>query len=481
LTGHLSILPVENLEGEERLLDLDDPFIGLLGQKTGRDELWLGKAVPRYTSYPPATAFREDFTPEMYKTALQRLSPEQPVSLYLHVPFCQALCLYCGCNTCATQQHDRITNYMGFALREIENIALSAERERKISHLHFGGGSPNILSEKDFGLLFGSLARRFDMSGCGEIAMELDPRLVTKAQAKILGMLGVTRVSLGVQDFDPKVQQAVGRKQSYELVKAACNELREAGVRHICFDLMYGLPFQSPASLAETARDAVSLRPNRIALFSYAHVPQVKKHQRALEQYLLPGPHACVAMESAARHVLRQAGYVEIGMDHFALPADPLSLAAVEGRLQRNFQGYTDDKAASLLGVGASSIGHMPGVYYQNARATEDYEERIRAYGFATSRGLVLTGEDRLRAAVIESLMCHMAVNLEKLCRQFNFALSAFTEELEALRPFEDAGLVRRSGYKIFLTTPYRMAVRVIASLFDKTARQADAPVSRAV
>ena len=481
MIGKSSLRPAELPDFDEGNLDLDDPFIGLLGQKTGRDELWLGKTVPRYTSYPPATAFRDDFTPRMYEDALKALSPEQPVSFYMHVPFCRALCLYCGCNTCATQQHERVTNYMGFVHREIENIALSAERERKISHLHFGGGSPNILSEKDFGLLFGSLARRFDMSGCDEIAMELDPRLVTKAQAKVLGLLGVTRVSLGVQDFDPNVQHIIGRKQSYELVKAACNDLREAGVRNICFDLMYGLPLQSPASLAETARDAVSLRPNRISLFSYAHVPQVKKHQRALEQYILPGPHACVAMESAARHVLREAGYVEVGMDHFALPADPLSIAAVEGRLQRNFQGYSDDKAEVLLGIGASSIGHLPGAYFQNVRSTDDYEAKIRADGFATTRGLVLTGEDRLRAAVIESLMCSMAVNLEKLCRQYNYALTAFTDELEALKPFEEAGLVRRSGYKIFLTTPYRMAVRVIASLFDKTVRQADAPVSRAV
>ncbi|MDD2324761.1 MAG: radical SAM protein, partial [Alphaproteobacteria bacterium] len=312
----------------DQRLDLDDPFIGILGEKGGRESLWLGKAVPRYTSYPPATAFDEVPTVQEYRSVLAALPVAEPLSLYFHVPFCRSLCFYCGCNTCATNQHERVTRYMGYVHREMENIALSAAQPRKISHIHFGGGSPNILSEKDLGLLFGSLMRRFNMRDCREIAMELDPRLITKAQVRILGMLGVNRVSLGVQDFNPEVMHAIGRKQSYEMIRGACDMLREAGINDINFDLIYGLPLQSPASLIETAQEVVSLLPNRVALFSYAHVPQVKKHQKILEQYILPGPHACLAMEAAVRRVLVSAGYAEIGMDHFALPDDPLDLAA---------------------------------------------------------------------------------------------------------------------------------------------------------
>lgn len=479
----LSSLAKEMTGGQEleRELDLDDPFIGFLGQGSRAEDLWLGKSVPRYTSYPPATAFTSDFTAQDYRNALSALPAEEPVSLYMHVPYCKSLCLYCGCNTCATSQHERVTNYMNFVHREIDNIVRSSPRARRLRHLHLGGGSPNILSEKDMGLLFGSLIRKFDMTDCAEVAIELDPRLVTRAQARVLGMLGVTRASLGVQDFDPNVQHAIGRKQSYEMIREACEVLREFSVREISFDLMYGLPLQSPASVAQTARDAVSLWPNRISLFSYAHVPQAKKHQKALEHYILPGPHACLAMESAARKVLVDAGYVEIGMDHFARPEDPLAVAAQAGTLRRNFQGYTNDDAKSLLGIGASSIGHLSEGYFQNARSAEDYEAAIRVNGFATTRGLRLSGEDRLRAAIIEKLMCNMSVNLEAVCREYNFSLTVLGDIMDSLAPFEENGVIRVEGYKITLATPHRMAVRVIASLFDKTARDERTPVSRAV
>jgi len=467
------------MEGES--LDLEDPFIGLLGQKAGRDDLWLGKAAPRYTSYPPATAFHDGITAETYEAALAAITPEEPVSLYLHVPYCRALCLYCGCHTHPTQNHEQVSSYLGFMNRELENIALSASRPRRVSHIHFGGGSPNMMSEKDMALMMGAMVRRFDLSDCAEVAMELDPRLVTKAQARALGMLGVTRVSLGVQDFDPDVQAAIGRVQPFEMVEEVCAMLREAGIRNINFDLMYGLPIQSPASVAQTAIQALSLRPDRIALFSYAHVPQVKKHQRVLEQYILPGPYAALAMENAARAVFRAAGFTEIGMDHFARPMDSLARAAEKGKLRRNFQGYTEDSANHLLGVGASSIGQTTSGFFQNARAVDDYETRVRAYGFGTARGLRVKSEDKLRAAIIESLLCTMTVNLEKVCHAYHYSLSTIAPALETLKPYEVAGLIRREGYTITLTSPHRMAIRVIAAAFDTTLRADDAPVSRVV
>lgn len=468
-------------ETEEGVFDLEDPFLGLLGQKAGRDDLWLGKAVPRYTSYPPATAFEEGVTVQAYRKALEALAPEKPVSLYLHIPYCHALCLYCGCHTQATKNHEQVSSYLGSVHRELEGISLTAPRPRRVSHIHFGGGSPNMMSEKDLGLMMGSLVRRFVLDDATEIAMELDPRLITRAQARALGMLGITRVSLGVQDFDPDVQQAIGRIQPFDQVERACSLLREAGIRKINLDLMYGLPLQSPPSVAQTAMQALSLRPDRIALFSYAHVPQAKKHQRVLEQYILPGPYAALAMEDAARAVLREAGMVEIGMDHFARPTDSLAKALESGKLHRNFQGYTDDQSPHMLGVGASSIGRMAQGYFQNERNVAAYQERVRSEGFSVARGLRLKGEDSLRGAIIESLLCTMKVNLESLCRSHNYSLSILGVALERLKPFEAAGLVKREGYTLTLTTPHRMAVRVVASLFDATTRADDAPISRAM
>ncbi len=464
---------------EEADFGPEDPFLGLVGQGPARDELWLGKHVPRYTSYPPATAFQEDVSAETYASMLSVLPSGEPVSLYIHIPFCQSLCLFCGCHTTPTRQHDRISSYLDAVYREMDYLSQQSPRSRRIGQIHFGGGSPNILSEKDFGLMFGSLARRFDLSSCGEIAMELDPRLVTKAQARTLVMTGVTRVSLGVQDFNTDVQNAVGREQSYEQVVGAYDLLRNLGLRNVNFDLMYGLPLQSPTSVAETARRVAALKPERIALFSYAHVPQAKPHQKALEQFILPGPHAALAMEKAAREVLREAGYIEIGMDHFALPEDSLAKAFFAGCLRRNFQGYTDDQSSALLGLGASSIGKMPNAYFQNARDIATYQKKIAEKAFATTRGLYLSGEDKLRAAIIESLMCYLSADIETLCRKHNYALSALGAEIEFLAPYEKAGLISREGYKIRLTTPYRMAARVIASVFDATQRTPEMPVSR--
>lgn len=467
--------------GEETSLDLDDPFIGLLGEGSKREDLWLGKLAPRYTSYPPATAFRDDVTAETYRAALAVLPAEEPVSLYLHIPFCQSLCLYCGCHTVPTQQHERVAHYLDSVKREIENLALTSAQARRVARIHFGGGSPNLLSERDMGMLFGVLARRFDLSSCREIAMELDPRLITRAQARALRLTGVNRVSLGVQDFDPAVQKAIGREQPYEMVADAYELLRQNDIRAINFDLLYGLPIQSPVGMADTARKVAALGPDRISLFSYAHVPQVKKHQRALEQYILPGPYAALALERSARNVFVEHGYREIGMDHFAWPEDSLSAAADRHVLRRNFQGYTDDASTSLLAIGASGIGRTTSRYFQNAKDLSDYQRRIAANGFATARGIALSGEDKLRAAIIESFMCYLSVNLENICREHNYSLSAIGAEIEALKPYEEAGVITRDGYKIALAVPHRMAVRVIASVFDATQRTTNAPASKAM
>jgi len=469
------------IEADDNFFDNDDLFFDFIGTKTGSDDLWLGKTVPRYTSYPPATAFEDGVSVKSYRKALSKITAEEPISLYLHLPYCKAMCLYCGCHTCATQKQEEVTDYLSYVHKEIEEIALSAPRHRRISQIHLGGGSPNMMSEKDMALYFGALARRFDMSTCKEVAVELDPRLITKAQVKTMRMMGVTRVSLGVQDFNPEVQQAIGRMQSFDLIKECCDLLRDNGIDKINFDLIYGLPFQSSASLANTAKLTASLKPNRVALFSYAHVPSVKKHQKALEKYIMPGAHAALAMESLARNVLVEEGYNEIGLDHFALPKDSLSKANLSGNIRRNFQGYTTDKSNSILGVGASSIGASQWNYFQNIKDISEYKKKVSKEGLSVSRGYSMSGDDRFRAEIIQSLMCNLSVNLETICRKYNYSLTSIGNEIEKLKPFEEYGIIEKNGYNIRLAISQRQAIRVIASVFDKYERNLQTPVSRAI
>ncbi len=469
------------IEIDEDAFDNDDSFFDFWGQKTGRDDLWLGKTVPRYTSYPPATVFEDGISVSSYRSELAKVTPEEPLSLYMHLPYCKAMCLYCGCHTCATQKQDEVSDYLSYVHKELEEVALSAPRQRHVNQIHLGGGSPNMMSEKDLGLFFGALARRFDMSGCKEVAVELDPRLITKAQARTMRMMGVNRVSLGVQDFDPDVQQAIGRVQPLDLIHEACETLRTAGIEKINFDLIYGLPLQTPSSMARTAKLTAALGPDRVSLFSYAHVPQVKKHQRALEKYRMPGTHATLAMESIARNVLLDFGYEAIGLDHFAHRDDVMAKAYKAGTLQRNFQGYTTDTAGALVGVGASSIGQLSGGFFQNIKDIAEYKQKVREDGLAVTRGYMVSGEDRFRSAIIQSLMCDLKVNLETICHQYNYSLASLSSELEQLKPFEESGIIEREGYKIRLAIPQRQAIRVVASIFDQYERTLQTPVSRAV
>lgn len=446
-------------------------------------ELWLGKAAPRYTSYPPATSFNEDMTVAQYRQAVEAIPAQEAFSLYLHVPYCKKLCHYCACNTQPTMNHDVLSNYLHIMHREINNLSsLSASAEqRKISKLHFGGGSPNMMSEKDIGLMMGELSQRFNFGSAREISMELDPRLVTVAQAKVLKMVGITRISLGAQDFNPDVQKAIGRIQSFAQVARACFELREAGIKNINLDLMYGLPKQTPETIIDTAELAVALKPDRIALFSYAHVPQVKKHQHSLEKHGIPSLAESLALEQAARHILLESGYVAIGMDHFALPTDPMAMSLARGALRRTFQGYTDDTATHLLGLGASSISQTGDYFFQNARDAGEYRDLISREGFAVIRGLKKAEGDNFRAALIEKLMCNMEVDVEAIAAEHGQELSSLNNSLRALAPFEMAGVVERSGYVIKLSIQSRMAVRVVASLFDIYPRDEFTPVSRVV
>ncbi|MDD5585980.1 MAG: oxygen-independent coproporphyrinogen III oxidase [Alphaproteobacteria bacterium] len=443
-------------------------------------DLWLGKPAPRYTSYPPAPVFHEGITAHDYTTAVSAISADEPVSLYLHIPFCRGLCLYCGCHTSVTHRNERVTHYLAAVQREIKLLSGLTSKQRRISHLHLGGGTPNILTDRHLKELFAALNRAFDLGECREIAVELDPRHLTPGQIKTLAACGVTRVSLGVQDFQPEVQTAINREQPYAMVEAACRDLREAGINRINFDLIYGLPLQSVLSLEETAKLVCGLAPDRITLFSYAHVPQIKKHQKALEVYGLPDKFMLLAMESAARDVFSAAGYQAAGMDHFAKPDDALAVAVREKTLRRNFQGYTDDAARALLGIGASSISRLSDGIFQNERDEMPYREIIQKNSLATVRGVHLDREDLLRGALIEELMCYLACDVEEICRRHNYPAVGLASELEALKPYEDSGVIKREGTRLALTTPHRLAIRVIAQIFDRYSSIRPVAASRA-
>ncbi|MDR3424314.1 MAG: oxygen-independent coproporphyrinogen III oxidase [Alphaproteobacteria bacterium] len=438
--------------------------------KTNRREenfdLWLGKPAPRYTSFPPAPFFTPAVTEQDYSSYLSTLADDAGVSLYLHIPFCRSLCLYCGCNMSVTQRADRVQNYLGALKREIERVA-ALTGKRRVRSLHFGGGTPNILGEQELRDLFAVLRQHFDFNAAREIAMELDPRLASADQAESLAACGITRVSLGAQDFNPEVQLIVRRHQPYEQVAAVCAALRHAGIRRINLDLMYGLPKQTPESLADTARRVCALAPDRVALFSYAHVPQIKKHQRVLEKYGLPDVRQCLALENAARGVLIENGYCEIGIDHFAKEGDGLTQASREGRLHRTFQGYTEDDTPHLLGLGASSIGQTPAGYFQNEPDARAYQSLVANGQLPIRRGFLVSPEDRLRRAIIERLMCDLACDVAAVCRRHNFPIENLAEDFARLRPYEEAGLIARQGATLRLATPYRMAVRIICKAFD--------------
>ena len=441
--------------------------------------LWMDKPAPRYTSYPPAPFFHDGVGEAEYAASLLRVQADDPVSLYLHIPFCAEMCLFCGCHTYITKREDRIKDYVDAIIREMELVAAKAPQKLRMSHLHFGGGTPNAIPAEDLHYLFVAMHRIFDFSACREFAIEVDPRTLQREQVQVMADAGVTRISLGVQDFNLEVQKLVNRVQPYDLVAQVCDWLREAGIMRINFDLMYGLPAQTAESVAITARQAVSLQPDRFALFSYAHVPHMKPHQKALNDRGIAGDQERLLMERAARDVLSEAGYEGIGMDHFAKPDDNLAIAQREKRMRRNFQGYTDDEALTLVALGASAIGFNKDGFVQNQKETRAYQAAIAEGHLPIVRGYQLTAEDRVRSAIIEQLMCYFTCDVEAVCVQHQWRADFFAPEIEALQVFEEAGLVSREGYTITLTSPYRQAIRSVAHVFDAHAPKGNVTYSR--
>lgn len=423
--------------------------------------------VPRYTSYPTAAQFSASLGAEAYRGWLRAVRPGQPVSLYVHVPFCKRLCWYCGCNTRVVQRADLISDYVRGLGDELALLAAALGHRPALIQMHLGGGTPNLLSPADLDHLFASVAEAFEIAPGLELSAEGDPASLTREWVQAAAAKGLTRFSLGVQDLNPNVQALVNRTETYEQVAAAVGWLREAGVASINFDLMYGLPGQTARTVTETLRAAVTLRPDRIALFGYAHVPWMKPHQRLIDETRLPDAGQRLAQARAGVLVLQGAGYQRIGLDHFALPTDSLSAAGRGGALKRNFQGYTADPCDTLLAIGASGIGKLPQGYVQNHTTEVAWRAAVRRGELPVARGLVLSDDDRFRAAIIERLMCDLAVDLEAVCTQHGRQLADLDSDLEALAPFIADGVIERRGARLSAPERGRPFLRSVCAVFD--------------
>ncbi|MBK8085751.1 MAG: oxygen-independent coproporphyrinogen III oxidase [Devosia sp.] len=426
------------------------------------------KPVPRYTSYPTAPHFHAGIDAATYAAWLGELPAQTPISLYVHIPFCDRLCWFCGCHTKQVLRYDPIAAYLPSVYREIETVSENLGGRGHVVALHLGGGSPSMLQPADMLALVAHIRENFVVSESLEFSIEMDPNDLTEDRYDALAAAGVTRVSVGVQDFNPKVQAAINRIQTFEQTREVIEAMRTRGVGSSNIDMLYGLPYQTIESVEATADQVLSLRPERIALFGYAHVPWMKTHQKMIDEAALPGVAERLKQSLAAAERILSAGYVQIGIDHFALPSDGLAVAAAGGHLHRNFQGYTTDAAPALIGLGASSIGSLPQGYVQNTVATGEYIRQVRENGLATARGIALSDEDRLRAWVIERLMCDFAVSTGELQARFGETAAApVVQEMRYAALYDGDGLVSFDGRTFSINEIGRPFARTVAATFD--------------
>ncbi|MEK8027929.1 oxygen-independent coproporphyrinogen III oxidase [Pseudaquabacterium rugosum] len=438
----------------------------------------LDRPGPRYTSYPTADRFVEAFGAAEYRQALEQratgatVGGKPPLSLYLHIPFCESVCYYCACNKVITKHHERAAEYLDLLAREIALHVEVLGRGQAVSQLHFGGGSPTFLSDEELTRLMDLLRENFRLAPNAEISIEVDPRTATPQRLAHFRTLGFNRLSFGVQDFDVEVQKAVHRVQPWELVRDLVLAARELRYDSINADLIYGLPRQTPASFTQTIERIGELRPDRIALYAYAHLPQRFKPQRRIDPLQLPGPEARVQMLGSAISGFNALGYAYIGMDHFALPGDALAQAKRQGRLHRNFQGYSTQPDCDLIALGVSAIGRMGATYSQNAKTIEEYADALRQGLLPVVRGLALTRDDLLRRAVVMALMCQgrlefESIELSHLVRVRDY----FRPELDELAELQNLGLVEVEPAAIQVTALGWYFVRAVAAVFDRHLR----------
>jgi oxygen-independent coproporphyrinogen-3 oxidase len=437
------------------------------------------ETAPRYTSYPTAVEFSPEVASEQQRSALQALPADGTLGLYLHIPYCEQLCWYCGCNTGRSGNDDRVERYAGGLFDEIDTV--SGLARGRVTAIHFGGGSPNALSAATLERLMARLRDRFEIAPDAEIALELDPRTLRPEFIATMARVGVTRVSLGVQTFAGHVQRRIGRIQPYEMVASQVAALRAAGIARINFDLMYGLPRQMAADITETSDLALKLSPDRVAMFGYAHLPQQLPRQRVIREPELPGQAERFAQARLAHDRFTAAGYVAVGFDHFARADDPLALKAVSGQLRRNFQGFTADAADALIGLGASAISDLPGLIVQNEKNAGRYRMRVSAGRLAGERGVLRSAEDLLRGAVIERLLCEGACDVADVCRAHGADESHLDAEIAALDSLVVAGICWVSGRKVHLRAEGAPYARLVARAFDGYRAALASRFSRAV
>ena len=424
--------------------------------------------VPRYTSYPTAVQFQSDFPGATADQWLVELAPEASLSVYVHIPFCQQLCWYCGCHTSVPNSYERAERYVDYLLRDIRRSAsLLNGRKGRVKHFHFGGGTPTYLDDMHIGEIVEAVDQGFGLANGAEVAIESDPRTLTKERARVLAGIGFNRISFGVQDFATPVQMKINRLQTYGLVAAATEFLKDAGFQSVNFDLMYGLPAQTVDSVARTAQQAAGLQPDRISVFGYAHVPWFKKHQKMISEAELPGVVERYHQARTIEAELCSEGYAAIGLDHFALPHDELTVAAGNRTLRRNFQGYTTDVSDALLSFGASAIGEFPQGYVQAARDTLQWSEAIDRNESPVTRGLATTPEDRMRAEVIERLMCDLTVDYADVVAKHGFDPAVFGDVEQKLQDAANAGLARIDGTRVTVPPDHRLFLRTVATVFD--------------
>ncbi|MBC8270236.1 MAG: oxygen-independent coproporphyrinogen III oxidase [Rhodospirillaceae bacterium] len=437
--------------------------------------------VPRYTSYPTAPHFSDSVTGALYGQWLAALDPATPLSLYFHIPFCDEMCSFCGCYTKIVKRYDPVADYVGVLLDEIDLVAKTLPGRFKASNLHWGGGSPTMLKGEDWKRIIDHLRVRFDVTPDAAIAVELDPRTASEDYIRALQDAGVNRASIGVQSFDADIQKAINRIQPYEMTAQVIGWLRQHGIDHINMDLMYGLPKQTTDMVIREAELTIGLKPARVALFGYAHVPWMKSHQKLINEDDLPdaGERWQQFEESSAKFI--EAGYVAVGLDHFALPDDEMSVALDDGVLQRNFQGYTADLAPAMIGFGASAIGQLSQGYIQNLSPLKQYRESISAGILPIARGIAISDDDRLRGHVIERIMCDLSVDLDEVCDKFSVSKATFVPEMEKLAPLAEDAIITIIGNTITVTETGRPFVRLVAAAFDAYLDSGKGRHSRAV
>ncbi|HIP98077.1 MAG TPA: oxygen-independent coproporphyrinogen III oxidase [Aquifex aeolicus] len=442
------------------------------------------KPGPRYTSYPPATEFNQQFGRDYFiKHLLDSNEKANPLSLYFHIPFCENACWFCGCNVVINRIRGREVPYLNRLEKEINILKRYLDFSREVVQLHWGGGTPNYLTKEQTRWLFDLIRKNFNISPKAEISVEIDPRSVDFEYLKIYRELGFNRISVGVQDFNPTVQKAVNRIQPLSLMERIISQIRQLGFGSVNIDLIYGLPYQTPESFKETVRKTLALNPDRVAVYNFAYVPWLKPLQRRIDPKTLPQPRQKLEMLKIAIEEFTSAGYVYIGMDHFAKPTDKLVLAQREGKLWRNFQGYTTKKGVDLIGIGMTSISMLEKFYGQNYKTIRPYYFALDGGVLPTFRGIELNQDDLIRREVITELICNFRLEIRQIEDKFGIDFDTYFEsELEELKPMEADGLLTLSGKEIKVTPLGRLLIRNICMVFDiYTKRRRERRFSRTI